>query len=312
MDDRAAALDMAEEAVAEAVAVVRAFDQAGNVGEHEIAVVDFHDAEAGMQGGERIVGDLRAARPRRSRAASTCRRSAGRRVPTSAISFSRRISVRSMPGWPGLARRGARLVEVVKCSVAEPAVAALGDHGAIAFVLEVGDQRAGLFVEHLRAGGDFQHGVGAAAAGAVLAHAVHAGLGLEVLLVAEIDQGVEAVGAFDDDVAAAPAVAAVGAAELDEFLAPERDAAGAAVAGADVDLGLIKKFHRAVSDISLAATAVCRAPRRPVRALRSCKRSHGTRPPRAGAPCGPVTDMHEARLFEHAARGAHSRHARRR
>jgi hypothetical protein len=51
-----------------------------------------------------------------------------------------------------------------------------------------------------------------------------------MLLVAKIDQRVEAFGAFDDDVAAAPAIAAVRAAEFDEFFAPERDAAGAAVA----------------------------------------------------------------------------------
>src|SRR5262249_10901391 len=77
----------------------------------------------------------------------------------------------------------------------------------------------------------------------VLAHAVAAGLGLEVLLVAVVDQRVEAVDAFGDDVAAAPAVAAVRPAELDEFLAPERHASGAAVAGADIDLGLIEKLH---------------------------------------------------------------------
>ena len=37
MEQHAAALDMAEEAVAEAGAFVRALDQAGNVGEHEFA-----------------------------------------------------------------------------------------------------------------------------------------------------------------------------------------------------------------------------------------------------------------------------------
>ena len=37
MQQHAAALDMAEEAVAEAGALVRALDQAGNVGEHEFA-----------------------------------------------------------------------------------------------------------------------------------------------------------------------------------------------------------------------------------------------------------------------------------
>ena len=46
-------------------------------------------------------------------------------------------------------------------------------------------------------------------------------LGLEMLLIAEIDQGVEIGHAFDDDIAAAAAVAAVGPAEFDIFLAPE-------------------------------------------------------------------------------------------
>src|SRR6185436_6875561 len=54
---------------------------------------------------------------------------------------------------------------------------------------------------------------------------------------------VEAVDAFDDHVATAPAVAAVRSAELDELLAPKADAAGAAVAGADVDVGLVEEFH---------------------------------------------------------------------
>ena len=70
-----------------------------------------------------------------------------------------------------------------------------------------------------------------------------AALRLEVLLVAIVDQRVEAVDDFDDDIAAAAAIAAVGAAELDELLAPEADAAGAAVARADIDLGLVEEFH---------------------------------------------------------------------
>ena len=82
------------------------------------------------------------------------------------------------------------------------------------------------------------------AAGLVAAHAVLALAGLEVLLIAVVDQCVEAVDAFGIDVAAAPAVAAVRPAELDELLAPERDGAVAAVAGADKDLGLVEEFHR--------------------------------------------------------------------
>ena len=64
-----------------------------------------------------------------------------------------------------------------------------------------------------------------------------------MLGVAEVDQGVEVVFGDEDDVAALAAVAAVRAAELDEFLPPERDHAVAAVAGAEVDLGLVEKLH---------------------------------------------------------------------
>ena len=62
----------------------------------------------------------------------------------------------------------------------------------------------------------------AGGAGAVASHAVLAGLGLEMLLVAIVDQRVQPVDRLDADVAAAAAIAAVGAAELDELLAPER------------------------------------------------------------------------------------------
>ena len=58
MHQGAAALDMAEEPVAKAVALVRALDQAGNVGEHEVAPVDLDHAETGMERRERIIGDL--------------------------------------------------------------------------------------------------------------------------------------------------------------------------------------------------------------------------------------------------------------
>ena len=127
--------------------------------------------------------------------------------------------------------------------VAEAAVAACGHDDALARPREVGDHRARSLLEHLRADRHLQHRVGAAAARPVLAHAVYAGLGLEMLLIAKVDQRVEAVRALNHDVAAAPAVAAVGAAELDEFLAPERDAAGAAVARPDIDARLVEKFH---------------------------------------------------------------------
>jgi hypothetical protein len=128
--------------------------------------------------------------------------------------------------------------------VAEAAVAARGEHHALAGLGEIRDQGLLVVLEDLGADRHAQDRVLALGAGAVGAHAVMALLGLEVLLVAVVDQRVEAVDAQGDDVAAAPAVAAVGPAELDELLAPERDRAGTAVAAPHVDLGLVEKLHR--------------------------------------------------------------------
>ena len=59
---------------------------------------------------------------------------------------------------------------------------------------------------------------------------MHAGLGLEMLLVAVVDQRIQPVDGFDPDIAAASAITTIRPAELDEFLTAERDGACAAVA----------------------------------------------------------------------------------
>ena len=60
------ALDMGEEVVAEPGAVAGALDQAGDVGDHELAVVGLERAEHGLERRERVGGDLRL-RPRHPR-----------------------------------------------------------------------------------------------------------------------------------------------------------------------------------------------------------------------------------------------------
>ncbi len=59
MKQHVGALDVAEEAVAEAGALVGALDQPGDVGDDQFAPVDAGDAEVRRQRRERIVGDLR-------------------------------------------------------------------------------------------------------------------------------------------------------------------------------------------------------------------------------------------------------------
>ena len=89
---------------------------------------------------------------------------------------------------------------------------------------------------------------GAPAPVSVATGAIAALLRAEMLRVAEVDQRVQVLHRLEHDVATLAAVAAVRAAELDEFLAAERDHAVAAVAGAQVDLGLVEKLHRAPSN----------------------------------------------------------------
>src|SRR5215831_19866981 len=127
--------------------------------------------------------------------------------------------------------------------VAKPTVAAFGNGDALADMGEVGKHRLTIFFVDLRPDRYLEHHVLAIGAGAVLAHPVTAALCLEMLLVAVVDQGVEAVDRLDNHIAALSAVATIGAAELDEFLAPERYAAVPARTRRNVDLGFIEEFH---------------------------------------------------------------------
>jgi hypothetical protein len=70
-----------------------------------------------------------------------------------------------------------------------------------------------------------------------------ADFGFEMLLVAKIDQRVEAVDRFDDDIAAATAITAIGTAIFDMRFTPEAHAPGAAVTAFDEYFCGIEKLH---------------------------------------------------------------------
>jgi hypothetical protein len=78
------------------------------------------------------------------------------------------------------------------------------------------------------------------------AHAVLAALGAKRTLMAEIDQGIEIFVGFQPNAAAIAAIAAIGAAERDEFFASKTDAAVAAIPGEHLDFGFVDEFHDAI------------------------------------------------------------------
>ena len=127
--------------------------------------------------------------------------------------------------------------------VAEAAVAAAQQGDGFARRVHVRQEGFLVVIENLRADGDFDEQGGRAGACTVRPGAVAALAGAEMLSVAEVDQGVEVLDRLEHDIAAAAAVAAVGAAELDEFLAPEGRDAVTAVAGFEVDFCLVEEFH---------------------------------------------------------------------
>ena len=64
---------------------------------------------------------------------------------------------------------------------------------------------------------------------------------------AEINQGVQAGIGHGKYMSATPPIASIGAAELLVFFMPERNAACAAIASDDVNIGFINEFHQVSS-----------------------------------------------------------------
>ena len=114
--------------------------------------------------------------------------------------------------------------------IAKTATAATRQHNALSDLGQVGKQGFIVLGENLCTNGHAQNLVGAVGTGAVAPHAMCAGAGFEMLLVAIVDQRVQPVHALGNDIAAAATISAIGSAKFDIFFAPKTDTARAAVA----------------------------------------------------------------------------------
>jgi hypothetical protein len=174
VDEHGAALDMAEEAVAEPLALMSAFDQAGNIGQHEVALADGDDAEIGVERGEGVVGDLRLGG---GDGGEEGRLAGIGQADEAGIGDQLQPQPDPLLGAEqagiGATRRlvGAGL----EMRVAEAAIAALEQGQLLADFGEVGDQRLAVLLEHLGADRHLEDRIAALGAMAVLAHAVGAG-----------------------------------------------------------------------------------------------------------------------------------------
>nr|BFF11553.1 hypothetical protein GCM10025699_28560 [Microbacterium flavescens] len=240
---RGAALDVAEELEAQALALARALDEAGNVGDGEPDFSRLHDAEVGVQRGERVVGDLRP----RGRDGRDQTGLAGRgEADQSHIGHGLQLELDvAFPSGGAEQREAGRLpLGVRQRRVAEPAEAAGGDDEAHAGVDHV-DESLARGILHHRADrhGELERLAGRA--GPVVAHAEAAVAAGAMRRVVVREEGGHLGVGDEHDVAAMPAVAAVGAGQRLELLTAHGHAAVAALAGAQMQRHTIDESDHA-------------------------------------------------------------------
>ena len=229
-------LDVGEEVVPQARALVGALDQPGDVGDDELAIVALERPEHGLQGRERVGRHLRVG----AREAREQRRLAGVRQADEADvgeQLEVQVDAALLPGQAALGQPRRLPRRGLEARVAAPAGAAARDRDLLAGAHEVVARAVPL--EHLRPGRDADDHRLAVGAVALRALAVPAAVGAEVRAPAEGLQVAQRVVDAQDDVTAAAAVAAVGAALGHVRLAPERQRAVAPRAGADLQVGAI-------------------------------------------------------------------------
>ena len=234
MHEEAGALDVTKELLAKAGAVARAFDEAGDIGDHELAVIQSCDAEVWRQRGEGIVGDLGTrARESREEGRLSGVRQAREADVREQLELEIDLSALALTAVLRDPRRAPRAGRETR--VALPCRSAAREDDLVARRDEVRDGFAGGPVDDERARWDGQHTIRPGATGPVPSATRLSRLGLDLLGEAKIGERPELGIDTKHDVAASTAVAAIGAAARHVGLAAERDHTSTAVAGLQDD-----------------------------------------------------------------------------
>ena len=242
MHEQAAAVDVAQEVVAEAGTVARTLDDARNVRHDERRTLrHVHDAQVGEEGREVVVCDLRVRLRHhgQQRALAHIREADEAHVRQQLQLEQDRVALARQTGLGKARHLPRRRGEVLVAPAAAPAARG---HERLARGHVVHD-RAAVRVAQQRAARHADVQALAHTAGAALALTVGTVAGHIFALVAKVHERGHVVVHFKDDVAAAPAVAAVRAAGGHIFLAVEGHCAVAAVARAHGDGHFINKWR---------------------------------------------------------------------
>ena len=242
VDEHRAPLDVAQELQAQALALVRAGDQPGHVGDRVSGVARADDAEVGHERRERVVGDL----------GSGCREhrderglARGREPDQGDVGERLQLEddVQRLAGLPEQGEAGSLAARRGEGLVAEPATAAAGDDVLGAMADEVDEDPAAAVLDD-RALGHGQHEVAAVGAVALVAGAGLAVGRVTVGVVVVVQQRRRLRVDAHDDRPTATAVAAVRAAERFELLALDRCHTVATGTGRDLEKHPVDEVRR--------------------------------------------------------------------
>ena len=237
------AVDVPQERETEPCPLGRTFDDAGDVRDDKAAFgAERDDAEHRMQRRERVVRNFRA---RGGHAADQGRFAGVGQADQADVGEQFQFEPEfANLAWRALRDAAGRPVGAgLEVGVAEAVSPALRHEQLLAGVEQFPDQFSRAFVVDDRAAGHADRQIVAGLADAVPTGARLSVAGLEMTLETEVDEGVQACIRAQENAAAIAAVAAVRPAELDELLAPETQAAVAALAGGNVNLGVVDEFH---------------------------------------------------------------------
>ena len=240
VQQQTAALDMAQEVMAQTHALGGTLNQAGNVGADKALLrADTDDTQHRGQRGEVVVGNLG---PRRGNNADKRGLAHVGEANQANIrnDLQLQLEVHILAGQAGLGKLGNLAGRGGKMAVA-PATAATLSHNHRLGAGQVGHNQIGLGLLQHRAAGHADDKVIAVRTTHALGTAIFA-VGCSVFaLVAKVHQSGQVIVRHKDNIAAAAAVAAVRAARRHEFFAVERHRAVAALAGVQPDRGGINK-----------------------------------------------------------------------
>ena len=240
VDQQAAAVDVAQEVVAQAGAFAGALDDAGDVRHDEAdTLVHVHHAQIGVEGGEVVVGDLGVGLAHHAQKRGFAHVGEAHQ-PHVGQQLQLQHHVVGLAGQARLGKAGHLAGGGGEMLVAPAAAAAPAqDEGLI--VGHILNDLVGLGVTHQRAPGYPDGQALAVLAGLAAALAVHTVGGHVFALVAEVHQGGHIVVHLQDDGAAVAAVAAVGTACRYVFLTVKGNGTVAAVTGPAGDARLVNK-----------------------------------------------------------------------